>query len=135
MPGAVAEGEVRFKGYQELLAALKTYDRDVRLGMRRELRQAVEPVRATAESLARSEIRNIGQRWPRMRIGITKSSLYVAPRERGIKTRGYDARRRPNLAGLLMDRAMQPALDQHAEEAVRQIDGLLDREAARFNRG
>lgn len=133
MPSAAEH--VRVQGYRELQAAMKTYERDVRLGMRRELREAAEPVRAGAEALARSEIPRIGERWPRMKVGLTKSSVYVAPRERGVKGRGYSSRRRPNLAGLLMDRAMQPALDQNTEQAVRKIDELLDREAARFNRG
>jgi hypothetical protein len=68
-----------------------------------------------------------------MRTGITRKVVYVAPRQRGVKTRGADPRRRPNLAQLLLDRAMEPALDRHEHEIVEAFDRLLDKMADDFN--
>jgi hypothetical protein len=125
---------VRLEGYEDLLRDLKTADKRIRDGVRKEIRQAAEPVRATAESLAVSRIRGIeqGDHWSRMRVGVTQKSVYVAPRARGKKT---GSTKRPNLADLLMSRSMEPALYVHQEEVVRHIDSLIGREAARFNRG
>jgi hypothetical protein len=132
MAGAVVEG------YQDLQRALKRADRDIRLGMRKELREVAGPVQATAERNAVDRIRNIGVEWPRMRIGITQKSVYVAPAQRGVGSRatpGQRTKKRPNLAPLLMDRAMQPALDQHQEQIMRDLERMLDRVADKFNRG
>jgi hypothetical protein len=116
---------IRVKGLRELNRAFARADRDIRLGFRGALKDAAEPVRADAESLSRERIANIGDRWSRMRVGITTRVVYVAPREKGVTTRGGAAARRPNLAGLLMDRAMQPALDQNREQVVRSVERLL----------
>jgi hypothetical protein len=115
--------------------ALAKADREVRLGFRRGLREVAEPVRRDAEELAGSKIRRMtfSPLWARMRTGITRKVVYVAPRQRGVKTRGADPRRRPNLAQLLLDRAMEPALDRHEHEIVEAFDRLLDKMADDFN--
>lgn len=113
------------------MRALARADKETRLGVRRELRQVAEPVQRDAELFARQRIPRIGERWARMRVGITTKTVYVAPSQRSRDR----SRRRPNLAGLLMDRAMQPALDAHEHETVRELDRMLDRVADRFNHG
>jgi hypothetical protein len=58
-----------------------------------------------------------------MRTGVTQKSVYVAPKKRGTR----DTRlRRPNFAGLLMDRAMQPALDRNASGIEAAFERFLD---------
>ncbi len=79
-----------------------------------------------AERLAVSGIRRIGIPWSRMRVGVTAHSVYVAPRKRGLKTRGSDPRRRPNLAGLLMGESLLPALQQNESRVASQVGHLLD---------
>ncbi len=67
-----------------------------------------------------------------MRTGITQKLVYVAPRRRGLKQgRG----KRPNLAPLMMGRAMEPALEKNRPEVEREIERLLDTVADDFNRG
>lgn len=122
------------QGLHELQASLAHADRSLRLGVRAGLRQAAEPVQRGAEELARANISRIGPRWSKMRIGVTRDLVYVAPRQRG-QGRGRDPRRRPNLAPLLMDRAMQPALDQHEAEVEARFEELLDRVSDEFNSG
>lgn len=74
---------------------------------------AAEPVAHTAEVLSFVNIRNMHKspEWAKTRIGIRRQFVYVAPKERGLKTRGPDPRRRPNLVGLIMGRSFEPALD------------------------
>lgn len=129
----MASQTVRVRGLADLNRALRRADRDTRLGIRKELRDVAEPVRADAERLAVSNITRIGPKWSRMRVGVTTNLVYVAPRQRGVSARGLAHRKRKNLAGLMMDRAMQPALDRHASEIANRLDRTLDRVANTFN--
>ena len=130
------------RGLRDVQAGFKNAEKDVRLGLRRGLRQVAEPVAAEAERLAMSQIRRVPRspRWSKMRIGVTRTLVYVAPRQKGTRGRG-DPRRRgqgfatPDFGTLLMDRAMQPALDRHTTEIVRGFEELLDHMADNFNRG
>lgn len=91
--------------------------------MRSTLREVVEPVRVTAEQLAVQTIPRIGVPWSRMRVGVTVSSVYLAPRQRGVRS---GPKRRPNLAGLLLGRAMEPALAVNEQRVVDGFETLLD---------
>jgi hypothetical protein len=133
MPATGPAVEVR--GLRELQAAFAKADRETRLGLRGALREIAEPVRRDAETLATSSIPRIGPKWSKMRTGVTRKLVYVAPRQRGVKTRGADPRRRPNLATLLMDRAMEPALESHEPALELAVDHMLDEVANDFNRG
>jgi hypothetical protein len=88
--------------------------------LRSTLRDVAEPVRSDAASRAAREIPNIGPRWSQMRVGVTRHSVYVAP-----KVRGRGRLRRPNFATLLMERAMQPALDAHESQLEDRVDDML----------
>ncbi|TMQ03786.1 MAG: hypothetical protein E6J91_45795 [Deltaproteobacteria bacterium] len=123
------------RGQRELSRAFAKADRETRLEWRRTLRQLAEPVRSDAEQLALQTIRNMPKspKWARMRTGVTQKLVYVAPRQKG--TRGRGRGRRPNLADLLMDRAMQPALDRHRGDVERAVELLFDGIADDFNRG
>lgn len=119
MPSEVG---VRIRGLRELNRAMARADATVRKDFKKTLKEVAEPVRARAHELAVSEIRNIGDRWSGMRIGATSKVVYVAPTQRG--GRGNS---RPNLASLLMDRAMQPALDENAPLIEQRVGVFLDR--------
>ena len=125
------------KGLRDVNAAFAHTDREIRLGWRAGMRSVAEPVRRDAETLAGTEIRNMpaSPRWARMRVGVTRQMVYVAPRQRGVKTTGRRQFARPNLAGLLMDRAMQPALDRHEHDITASFERLLDQVADGFNHG
>lgn len=142
---------VRIKNFRELNAAFARADKRVRREYQGELRRASEPVRAEAQELAGSRIRNVqsGDPWSKMRVGITRRSVYVAPAQRGSRskitartaffglvTTGFNlGTRRPNLAGLLMDRAMQPALDNNLGEVEDRINDWLDDVERDWGRG
>ena len=129
MPGAVA-----VTNWRELNAAFAKSERATRLGVRAAQREIAQPIRLDAESLATQTISRVGLRWSRMRIGVTRTLIYVAPRQRGARGRD-NPRRRPNLGTLLMERAMEPALERHRPGLERNVEQLLDRIADDFNHG
>jgi hypothetical protein len=110
------------EGLADLNRAFALADAKVRREFRNELREVAEPVRVDAESLATVAIPRIGIPWSRMRIGVTRNTVYVAPRQRGSRV---PPRRRPNLAALLRDRAMVPAVERNEDNIVRGADQFL----------
>lgn len=116
------------------MRAIARTERDVRLGIRGELRELAKPVADHAERLALEEISRIGPSWSKMRVGVTSKIVYVAPKQRGVKSRGRSKHKRPNLATRLMDDAMQPALDNNERNIERSVEVFLDRVADNFSR-
>jgi hypothetical protein len=130
----VASG-VTVRGLREISASFAALGGEARKEFRAEERAIAEPVRRDAETLAVQRIRRIGPRWSKMRIGVNQNVVYVAPRQRGVKTKGRQQLARPNLANLLMDRAMEPALRQNTPRIEHDLERLLDRVCDRFNKG
>ena len=93
--------------------------------LRKGLQEAAEPIRVDAEQLAESRIPRIGFEWSRMRVGVTRTSVYVAPQQRGVKSKVNERLRRRNLADLLIGRAMIPALDANIADVSEAIDDVL----------
>lgn len=87
------------------------------------LRAVAEPVRSDAERLAVASIPTVGVPWSRMRIGVTRTSIYVAPRQRGRNANRL--LRRPKFADLLLDRAMEPALAANEGRVVAAVEHVL----------
>lgn len=114
--------------------AFKRADVELRNELRVGLRRAAEPVRTSAEQLAVSSIRNIGVPWSRMRVGVTQTSVYVAPRQRGVKARG-GPKRRPNLFDLLLGRSLEPALAQNIGKVEAELEHVIDTVGRRFSDG
>ena len=121
-------------GLRELSADFAKLERETRLAFRASERHVAEPVQRDAQILAVDRIPRIGRRWWRMRIGVSHNVVYVAPVQRGVKTKGRAQLARPNLANLLLDRAMEPALRQNEAEIERRLDDVLDRVNETFNR-
>lgn len=117
----MAAQPIRIQGLRDLQRAFALADKMLSRELTGRLREAAEPVRGSAESRAETRIRNIGIPWSRMRVGVTRVGVYVAPRKRGRAT----ARSRPNLAGLLLVRAMQPALEANQSRVVDEVENLL----------
>lgn len=117
---------VRLRGFRELQAANKAAGRAVKKQTDKALREAVEPIRADAEALARSSISRIGEPWSEMRVGITSRLMYLAPKQRGRASRANPRLRRPNLADLLMGRSMEPALERNASLVEARVGRALD---------
>jgi hypothetical protein len=126
MPGSVSN-PIIIRGLSELNRAFARAGKQTRHEIRFEMAALAEPVRQTAERLAVEKIRNIGLEWSQMRTGVTSRLVYVAPVQRGVKTRGRDKRRRPNLAELLIGRALDPALAINRAHIEAGFERMLDR--------
>jgi hypothetical protein len=118
---AVQKGIV-VSGLADLNRAWSIADKQTQKEFRQALRAAAEPVKLDAERIARLRIRKIGPDWSRMRVGTTQKSVYVAPKQRSTKVR---SRRRKNLFDLLLDQAMEPALDMNIREVEDKVDEAL----------
>lgn len=119
---------IHVTGLRELELAFLRADRARAGDLRDALMEAAAPVRSAAQALASAEIRNVhaGDPWAGMRIGIGRSIVYVAPVERGLKSRGDDRKRRPKFGTLLMNRAMEPALEENRVRVEDRLDRMLD---------
>jgi len=135
VPVVVDRPAVLVEGEQQLFRAFAKADRESRLFVRREFRAIAEPTRREAEALALSQIRNMPKspKWAGMRTGVTQKLVYVAPRQKG--ARGRRAGRRPNLADLLMGRAMEPALRRTEPGIERRVERAFDDIVDHFNHG
>jgi len=116
------QGAIAVEGYRECSRAFAAMGGDAPKELRAALAVAGEPVRRDAESLALANITNIGDRWSRQRLGITRTFVYIAPRARN---RGGSPR--PNLGPLLLNRAMWPAAKQHEGETVAIVEASVDK--------
>lgn len=63
--------------------------------------------------------------WWSIRTGIERNTIgYIVPQQRGVKTRGRDRLRRPNLARLIADRE-ERARDENRNLVFREFDDAL----------
>ena len=121
----MADLTVRVEGLRELRRACQVAGSGMSRDLNSALRSAGEPVRADAQALAVSNITRIGIPWSRMRLGITRHTVYVAPVEKGVKSRTDSRRRRPRLKTKLLDQAMNPALAQNIKTIEREFEDTV----------
>jgi hypothetical protein len=129
---------VRIEGLRELERAFKLYGRGLERGVREALEAGAEPVRQDAQSLALVEIPRIQLPsttvpWHRMRVGVTRRTAYVAPEQRGDKSRRA-SRKRPRFGTKLLTEAMEPALDRNIPRVEREFEVALTDLARRWSR-
>jgi hypothetical protein len=130
------ERAIRVENYKAVLQAFGRAEKTLERDFRAELRRAVEPIRSTAELLAGSgAIRNLraGDPWTKVRTGVTRSVVYIAPRERGRRSTRAGVGR-PNLKPLILDRAYEPALDRHRNDVIKGMNDLLGNVARVWDR-
>lgn len=113
-------GAVAVKGLRELQRDLKSYDNDLGKSVRKTLREAAKPVSVLAQGLIAANIANIGPVWQGVRVGVTTSAVYIAPKARRKTGTG-----RPNLAPLLQTQ-MEAAVDEGADGVVAALELMLD---------
>jgi hypothetical protein len=131
---ADALGIKQVSGLRELQQAAAQAGKAAQVEVQRALKTVGEPVRAAAESRAVEQISHIGDQWSQMRVGVTRKLIYVAPKQRGRQGRRNPALKRPNLALLLLERAMEPALDANRGRIEHDMESALERVADVFER-
>ena len=118
---------VAVEGLADLRRACRVAGTAMSRDMNEALRTAGEPVRQDAQTLAVQNISKVGIPWSRMRLGIARNSVYVAPVERGVKSKTLAGRRRPRFKTKLLDEAMAPALVQNSDRVAREFrDAVRD---------
>jgi hypothetical protein len=111
---------VRVEGLRELQRSFGQIQTGLRRDLRTQLKAAAEPARTRAEGLAFT-IRNMTGPWSRMRIGVTASAVYLAPKS---KRRGGSPR--PNFKLLLLRDSMLPAAEETMPEVRERLGLWLD---------
>ena len=96
------------------------------------LKAAAESARSDAEVLAVARIPRIGYKWSRMRVGVTKRAVYVAPKSRGTKLL---SQKRPNLGDRLLHESMIPAVRRNEANVARRLEELLVKVEREFKSG
>lgn len=128
---------VQVQGLRELVFAFRVANREVAKDVRTAIEQAGEPIREEAQRLVRDEISGMARSrvpWWTIRTGVQRSTIgYVAPEQRGVKTRGGERRRRPNLAPLIAERE-QRALDTNVGRVEDEFEDALDEVARAWAR-
>lgn len=126
-------GTVAVRGLQDLSRAFRVADQSLKKNLRGELREIGRPVAELAQKLAIQEISGLSRGrtvdWSQTRLGVTQKLVYVAPKQRGRRSRQNEMIRRPNLKSLLLDKAYDPALDTYTERTVTKFERLLDKMA------
>jgi len=120
---------IRVHGLKELTRDFKKISKDLDKLVTAELTDAAKPVQTKADELALSEIRNMTSSWARMRIGVSRARgvVFMVPASRGRKYK------RPNLGGLLMDRAMWPAAEEERDDVVEALGEMIDRLGGKYD--
>lgn len=118
----IAQRTLVVAGLADMQKAWAVADRETSKELREALKDAARPVAVDAQTFALGRIRNVGQPWSRMRVGVTRRSVYVAPKQRETRVK---RRKRPNLADLLAGRAMQPALNRNIGRVEANVEEAL----------
>lgn len=118
----VRKQTIALEGFKGLQAAFKLASVELISELKDTLFVVTEPVRADAVQLAGQEITKMTTEWSQFRLGITPTSVYVAPVQRGTKAA---SRKRPKFAGLLLGRSMIPALEENQPHVIEGVDKML----------
>lgn len=130
----MAEPTVHVEGLKELERAFKLADKEEAKLLRSELKLAAEPVKLAAQGKALSRIGHMTLPWAQMRIGQSRSVVYMVPKQKGRRSKANSRLRRPNLKRLLMDLAMAPALQEQASNVEARVEHVLETVAKQWER-
>lgn len=120
------------RGLRDLQVLFAKASKEASKDLKAELRSVAEPIRADAQALATSRITRVGPKWSRMRTGVTRNAVYVAPTQRGVHGRS-SRRARPKFATLMEARAMGPA-QAHGEALIEaRVEAVFERLARKWN--
>lgn len=117
---------LKVEGLQPLIRSFKNMGGDVHKELNDSLRAAAAPVETDAEHLAMTRIRNMPRspHWAGMRIGVSvaRGVVFMVPAARSKRTR-----KRRKFGDLLLERAMDPALERNAVKVEHEVDRMLGR--------
>jgi hypothetical protein len=141
MPLLQTENPVLVVNLDTINRNLKALGPAVQRAARKGMLEGAEPIRKDAESLARSDISGMKRAkkspppWSLQRSGATVHEVYIAPVERGVKSKTDPSRRRPNFAGVMFGKSYNPAFDKGRPVVVAFVDKWLGSVTTDFNGG
>lgn len=115
---------LRVDGLRELLRVTDQLPKDVKRGIRDELRKVAEPVRDDATTLF---LANVSANAEKTRYGISvrrTGTISVEQRRKGRS--GRKSAKRPKFTDLVMARSLAPSLERNEGEIVRGFNRVLD---------
>ncbi len=118
---------------------LKALGPAVQIAARKGMLEGAEPIRKDAEDLARSDISGMKRAkkspppWSLQREGATIHEVYIAPVERGVKSKTDPSRRRPNFVGVMFGKSYDPAFEKGKAGVVVFVDKWLTGVSTAFN--
>lgn len=119
------------EGLRDMQVAFGLAGKTASKEMRTALRQVAEPVRAGAQTLASQSIHVSAVNWSEMRTQVSLNMVYVAPKQRGRRSKYQRNIRRPNLAPILA-RAMETSLALNEPVVVRRMERVVDTVARKW---
>lgn len=124
---------IDLEGSADLIRTLSGAPDDWQRAWRHGLKHIAEPTRAAAEHHALTDITRMAHspEWADMKVVIGKTAALIVPVQRG--TRGRGNRKRPNLADLLQERALEPAEEENEKRFDRDAEVLLDKLVTKWN--
>ncbi len=118
---------IKVTGLSELIQGFEKVDRELGKEVRRALRDAGDVVARDAHGRAVREIRHMTEPWSEFRLGMSQSDVsfvvYIVPRQRGVKS---GPKVRHKFSGLMLDRAMNPALEENANEIRKELENAIN---------
>lgn len=141
-----ATAEIKVVGMDGLVKSLRHADKDIQKSFRAALKESAKPITTLASALSTSDISHNrpGGPWSKFRIGMLAGGrvVYMAPKPHGISSRQSRAQRRgrysrmsgrqlagaarPRFAPILLERAMEPALEASQEEVKKAVQVAVD---------
>jgi hypothetical protein len=122
----------RVTGLRELLRVTDQLPRDVKKGVRDELRNVAEPVRADAQELFLARISNSTKK-SRYGISVRKAgTITVEQRVKSKLSRSNRKLKRPRFADLQMQEALEPALFKNEDQIVDRFEHAIDSATRRW---
>lgn len=135
----VAAEPVVMIGMQQLNRSLKLQGNNMVRAMRTGLLEAVKPIDKDAEALSMAKISGMKRgnpknrpKWSVQKEGATQAEVYMVPREKGVKGRADERRRRgQQFVAIMLGKSYNPALEANRVQVfntVQRFVGSVTRE-------
>ncbi len=138
-----AENPVLVVNLDTINRNLKGLGKKIELAAKAGMLEGAEPIRRDAQSLAYDKISGMKRKktsnWDFQRDGATIHEVYIAPVERGVKSKTDRSRRRgagtgpPSFVDLMFGKSYDPAFEKGKPGVVAFVDKWLGTVSAEFN--
>jgi hypothetical protein len=122
--GGVVPTTVRVEGLRELLRVTDQLPKDVKRGVRNELRKVAEPIRDDAQQLF---LANVSDDSRKTRYGVSVRKVGTISVEQRVKGKDRNPRRRrPKFTDLVWDKSLEPAAARNERAVMDGFNRVLD---------